>query len=70
MSKIIRRILLASRKERMEAFEEHLDYLENEMRITTIFYQRRMTVLLNERTQVLKALTKLHKEERSDHEDD
>ena len=67
-----KRIRLASRKERKEAIEEHLDWLENEMRIATIFYERRMTVLMNERTAAIQALTKIIKEEneRREHEDD
>lgn len=67
-----KRIRLASRKERKEAIEEHLDWLENEMRIATIFYERRMTVLMNERTAAIQALTKIIREEneRREHEDD
>ena len=67
-----KRIRLASRKERKEAIEEHLDWLENEMRIATIFYERRMTVLMNERTAAIQALTKIIREEneRKEHEDD
>lgn len=70
--KDIRRIILASNKERKESIEERLDVIENEMRYVTMIYERRMTVLLNERTAAIKALTQLVREEteRRGHEND